>query len=160
VEQSIQQTALLKEMLGRLGSNDLTGAAALIGRRAEFGNSVAALSGEGPAQWRWTLPATPASLAAEIRDSGGRLVATPSVAMDGTTGTLSWDGVTSDGSRAPDGAYSLRLVAKDAGGGALSATVHSLGTVREVTQRGSELWLGLGSKVALPIADLLSIADS
>ena len=47
-------------MLGRLGSNDLTGAAALIGRQAEFSNSVAALAGTAPAQWNWSLPAPPA----------------------------------------------------------------------------------------------------
>jgi len=158
VEQSIQQTGLLKDMLGKLGGNDLTGAAGLIGRQAEFNNSVAALAGGGSARWTWSLPGKAVTLTAEIRDSAGKLVATPAIDPAGASGTVEWDGRASDGSLAPEGAYSLRLVAKDASGDALTATVHSLGTVADVTQRNGELWLGLGGKVALPIADLIGVA--
>ena len=147
-------------MLGKLGGNDLTGASGLIGRQAEFGNSVAALTGNAAAQWSWRLPSAAASITAEIRDSAGKLVATPTIATDGTTGTLRWDGRAGDGTQAPDGAYSLKLVATDASGGSIGATVHSLGTVHDVTQRDGELWLGLGGKVARQLADLVGVAAS
>lgn len=158
VEQSIQQTGLLKDMLGKLGGNDLTGASGLIGRQAEFGNSVAALTARTPAQWSWSLPSKAANIVAEIRDSAGKLVASPVVSADTTSGRLVWDGRSSDGSQLGDGAYSLRLIAKDANGEALTTTVHSLGTVQDVTQRNNELWLGLGGSVSLPIADLVGVA--
>ncbi|WP_162789270.1 MULTISPECIES: flagellar hook assembly protein FlgD [Sphingomonas] len=104
------------------------------------------------------MPSTPATLSAEIRDSSGKLVATPTIAGGAASRSFAWDGRMSDGSRAPDGAYSLKLIAKDASGADLVTTVHSVGTVRDVTQRDNELWLGLGGKVSLPLSDLLGVA--
>lgn len=147
-------------MLSHLGGKDLTGAAALIGRQAEFSNSVAALSGAAPAQWTWSVPGIAAEISAEIRDSSGKLVATLAISPGSASGTLQWDGAGADGSQAGEGAYSLKLVAKDASGASLTPTVHSLGTVRDVTQRNNELWLGLGGKVSLPISDLLGVAGA
>jgi len=147
-------------MLSRLGTNDLTAAAGLIGREAEFSNSVAALSGTSPAAWRWSLPSNAATTSAEIRDSSGKLVATPTLASGANSGMLRWDGLLADGSRAGDGAYSLKIVAKDAAGAILDPPIRSVGQVRDVTHRNGELWLGLGGKVSLPISDLLGIADA
>ena len=157
VEQSVQQTGLLKQMLERMSSSDLTEAAGLIGRTVQFGSSVAALTDAAPARWSWTLPRAAASVVAEVRDSSGKLVATPAVTAGGT-GELSWDGLQADGTRAPAGAYSLKLTAKDASGEAVAATVTSAATVAEVVQRDGELWLGLGGKVALPLSDLMRVA--
>lgn len=146
-------------MLGRLGTNDLTGASGLIGRQAEFSNSVSALSGSAPAQWRWSLPSNASTITAEIRDSSGKLVATPAVTPGETSGTLSWDGLLADGSKASGGAYALKLIAKDDAGAAISPAIHSIGRVQDVTQRNNELWLGLGGQVSLPISDLLGVAS-
>jgi flagellar basal-body rod modification protein FlgD len=158
VEQSIQQTGLLKDVLSRLGTNDLTAASGLIGREGEFGSSVAALSDTAPATWRWSMPGKAASVTAEIRNSNGKLVATPALPAGEKGGVLRWDGLLADGSQAGEGAYSLKIVAKDAAGAALESTVRSIGQVRDVTMREGELWLGLGGKVSLPISDLLGIA--
>jgi len=94
---------------------------------------------------------------AEIRDSSGKLVATPSLPAGEKSGVLRWGGLLGDGSRAGEGAYSLKIIAKDAAGAVLDSTVRSIGQVRDVTQRDGELWLGLGGKVSLPISDLLGI---
>lgn len=158
VEQSIQQTGLLKEVLSRLGTNDLTAASGLIGREAEFSSSVAALSDAASARWRWSVPANTATVSAEIRNSSGKLVATPALEGGAKGGVLHWDGLLADGSKAGEGGYSLKIVAKDAAGAPLEPTIASLGQVREVTQRDGELWIGLGGKVSLPISDLRGIA--
>ncbi|GAA4009875.1 hypothetical protein GCM10022280_03690 [Sphingomonas swuensis] len=147
---------MLKDILSRLSGDDLSRAGQLIDRTAEFRSSVSGLSADRPAEWRWSFPAAPSSVSAEILDSGGRVVARPAVTGAGT-GSLQWDGTLADGGKAGEGAYVLRLTAKDAGGAAMTADLTSIGRVREVLSRDGELWVGLGG-VALPLDKLVRIA--
>lgn len=156
VEQSLQQTAVLRDILGRLSSDDLSSAGQLIGRTGEFDSSVSGLGKDNAAEWRWTLPGKPVSVEAEILDSGGKVVARPTVPNDASA-SFSWDGTLASGGRAPDGAYVLRLTAKAADGSSLTPTLTSLGRLQEVVRRDGELWAGLGG-VALPLAKLVRVA--
>lgn len=156
VEQSIQQTGMLRSMLDRMSADDLTAAGQLIGRTAEFDSSVSSLSAGRPAEWRWTASAKPATIEAEILDSSGKVVARPEVA-GATHGSLRWNGTLSSGDQAPDGAYTLRLTAKSTDGSAIATDLSSIGTVQEVVRRDGELWAGLGS-AALPLAKIVRVA--
>ena len=98
VEQSIQQTGLLRDMLGRMSANDMTEAAALIGREAEFDSVIAGL-GDEPASWNWSLPRSVATLTGEVVDSSGRTVATVTLDPAATGGRYSWDGQLAAGGR-------------------------------------------------------------
>nr|WP_294168672.1 flagellar hook assembly protein FlgD [uncultured Sphingomonas sp.] len=157
VEQSIQQTGLLRDLLGRMSANDMTEAAGLIGREAEFDSVIAGLGGGAPASWSWTLPRGAATLTGEVVDSGGRTVATTVLDPASTGGRYSWDGQLAGGGRAPEGAYQLKLSAKNAAGNSVPVTVRSVGTVDEVMQSGGELWLKLGG-ASLPLSDLVRVA--
>lgn len=128
----------------------------MIGKTAEFDSSIAGLSAENPAQWRGTFAGKPSTVEAEILDSSGKVVATPKVPVDGS-GTLQWDGMLASGVRAPEGAYSLKLIGKTADGTEIGSTLTSVGKVQEVVSRGGELWAGLGG-AALPLAKLTRIA--
>ncbi|WP_426265899.1 flagellar hook assembly protein FlgD [Sphingomonas sp. LHG3443-2] len=156
VEQSIQQTGVLRNMLDKMSGDDLTSAGQLIGKTAEFDSSIAGLSATTPAEWRWTFAGKPSTVEAEILDSSGKVVATPKVPVDGS-GTLQWDGLLASGVRAPEGAYSLKLIAKTTDGSELASTLTSIGKVQEVVSRGGELWAGLGG-AALPLVKLTRIA--
>lgn len=156
VEQSLQQTSILKEILARLSGDDLSRAGQLIGRTAEFDSSVAGLSADQPAEWRWTLPRSPATLEAEILDSAGRVVARPAI-EPGASGSLRWDGSLAVGGQAGEGAYVLRLVARDGSGNPLAADLSSIGRVREIVSKEGETWVGLGG-VALPLDKLVRLA--
>jgi flagellar basal-body rod modification protein FlgD len=157
VEQSIQQTGLLRDMLGRLSANDMTQAAALIGREVEFDSVIAGHGDGAAASWSWSLPRSAAALTGEVVDSSGRTVATVTLDPAATSGRYSWDGQLAGGGRAPDGAYQLRLSAEDPAGDGVPVTVRSVGTVTEVVQSGGELWLKLGG-ASLPISDLVRVA--
>lgn len=156
VEQSIQQTAVLRNVLDRLSADDLVNANQVIGRTAEFDSSVSGLTATGPAEWRWTLAGKPATMEAEILDSAGKVVARPTIAPD-ASGSFTWNGALSAGGRAPDGAYVLKLTGRTADGTALPATLTSLGKVQEVVSRDGDLWAGLGS-VALPMSKIVRLA--
>lgn len=156
VEQSIQQTGLLKDLLSRMSASDMTQASGLIGREVEFDSGVAGLS-ERPASWSWSLPHKAASITADILDSSGRTVATVPIDPAATSGRFDWEGLISQGNRAPKGAYVLKLTAVDESGAAVSASVRSLGRVDEVVRSDGELWLDIGG-ASLPLGELVRIA--
>ena len=157
VEQSLQQTGVLKDILARLSGSDMAQASGLIGRQVEFDSAVAGLPAAGSARWTWSLPRDATAIRAEIVDSSGRTVATRTVDPASTSGTFEWDGKLADGSRAPEGGYVLKLTATDASGAALPATIHSLGRVQDVLQSEGELWLGIGG-VSLPMSEVVKVA--
>ena len=66
VEQSIEQTATLKEMLAAFGTQNLMQASALIGAQVETTSPISGLSATTPAQWTWSAPRDVASMTATI----------------------------------------------------------------------------------------------
>ncbi len=148
VEQSIQQTGALKDILARLGSQDMMQASSLIGRQAAYDGEQAGLTASTPAQWTWETDGAPASLVAIIRDASGREIERRTLGPDALN--LQWDGALSTGGTAPSGAYSLALDARDASGKTLSPHISAGGTVDSVsrTQEGVTLAIN-GASVPL-----------
>lgn len=132
VEQSMAQTSTLKSILSTLGTQNLTQASSLIGRAVEVDTNVSGLTATAAAQWSWTTPRAASSIVATISDASGKTVDTRTVQVDGSTGTLAWDGLTSTGREMPAGNYSLSIKALDSAGNTLTNTVHSLGIVGDV----------------------------
>jgi flagellar basal-body rod modification protein FlgD len=155
IEQTVQQSGTLKEILSRLSSQDVAQASGLIGRDAIFASATAGL-GAGPATWTYDLPAAGRNIVASIANSSGKVVATRSLA-DGTGGGFAWDGMLSNGTRAADGAYQLSIAATDAAGKTLPATISSTGRVSEVTMVNGMPALGING-VALPVSALIKVA--
>lgn len=156
VEQSMQQTGLLRDLLGRMSASDMSQAADLIGREAEFDSSIAGL-GSAPASWSWSLPRDAAALTGDIVDSSGKTVATVTLDPAANGGRYSWDGRLAGGGQATEGAYQLKLKATDAAGNSVPVTVRAVGTVQEVVQSAGELWLKIGG-ASLPMSDLVRVA--
>ena len=133
VEQSMQQSSTLKDILSTLGTQNLTQASSLIGHAVEVDSPVSGLTNTMAAQWSWTTPRTATSVVATITDASGKVVDTRTVEVKGDTGTLAWDGLTSDGKEMPSGKYSLAIKALDASGNEITnTTVHSIGVVNDV----------------------------
>lgn len=141
VEQSIQQNSTLKDILSRLSAQDMAQASSFIGREAEFASGVSGLS-DKPAQWNWTADRQVSTLTATITDSTGRVVETRTVTPS-QAGRFSWDGTLTGGGQAPAGSYTLSLAAVDASGASVPVTVHSIGTVDEVTAANGVVSLGV-----------------
>ncbi len=132
VEQSMSQTATLKDILSTLGTQNLTQASSLIGRAVEVDSPVAGLTDTMSAQWSWTTPRDATKIVATIKDASGKTVDTRTLEVKGNTGTLAWDGLTSDGKEMPPGKYSLSIEATDSSGTKLDNMVHSIGVVTDV----------------------------
>jgi flagellar basal-body rod modification protein FlgD len=156
VEQEMQQTGTLNNILSSLSSQGLSQASSYIGREARFDSAVAGLSGSSDPTWTYAADQKPTSLVATIKDSTGAVVDT--VTLDPVSqGRFAWDGTKTDGSHASDGAYTLSLAAKDANGSALTMTINSVGIVKDVVTDGSNVMLGVNG-LRMPAAGLVAIA--
>ncbi|WP_010161153.1 flagellar hook assembly protein FlgD [Sphingomonas sp. PAMC 26617] len=139
VEQSIQQNQSLKDILAKLSSNDLSNAAALIGKTASFDSSIAGLQPTGGSSWRYMLDRPAQSLVATVSDAAGNTVTTR--AVDPAGGRFDWDGTDDQGNRAAPGTYTLSLAAVDAGGSTVPAKIAAQGMVAEVSVDQGQLTL-------------------
>jgi len=156
VEQSIQQNTTLKDILGRLTTQDMAQSSAFIGREAQFDSNQAALSASAPAQWGWSADRTVGSLVATITDASGAVVDTRPI-DPATSGRFTWDGALATGGQAPAGSYSLALTATDLSGTDVPVAISSIGTVKQVTTSGGTVQLGVNG-ADLPASKLIRVA--
>lgn len=154
VEQSVQQTGLLKDILGRLGAQDMAQAAAFIGREARFDSATSGFSAGGSASWAYQPDRTAASLTGTILDGAGKAVKT--VTLDPAGGRFVWDGKTDAGTAAPEGAYTLAIKAVDAAAAEVPVTINAVGVVKDVVTDGASVMLGIGG-VRLPLGALVAV---
>lgn len=132
VEQSIEQTKTLKEMLAAFGTQNLMQASALIGAQVETSSATSGLSAATPAQWTWSATRDVASMTATIKDDKGKVIDIFPIDATGTAGAFTWDGTTSGGKKVDPGLYTLELASKDASGGTVTTTAHAYGKVTDV----------------------------
>ena len=130
VEQLIQQSDLMKDMLASDKSNEATMAVNYIGTRVEVPTTAATLA-DGRASWSYTLPEDADDAAIQIVDGDGNIMATYLGATDGGTHNVVWDVQTADGETAEDGTYFLRVAAVNENG-EIFPQVKSLATVNGV----------------------------
>ncbi|MFC3578688.1 flagellar hook assembly protein FlgD [Sphingomonas hylomeconis] len=155
VEQSIQQSQSLKDILTTLKTRDLTDAASLIGRSASLDTPVAGLRDGAPASWHYATDRPAARVIATVSDADGTTVATRT--LDASAGDFVWDGRDANGNRVPAGAYSLTISATDAAGSRVPATVTAQGIIDEVVVDGGTLSV-VANGQRYPIALLKQLA--
>jgi flagellar basal-body rod modification protein FlgD len=158
VEQSIQQTGALGNILSQMLSQQMAQASSYIGREARFDSPVAGLATDSPARWTYYVDGTPATLTATVKDALGGTVATVSLDPD-AQGSYEWDGTMKDGTKAPAGAYTLSIAAADASGSSLDTTINSIGTVDDVVTDGTDIMLGVNG-IRLSAAGLVALAQT
>jgi flagellar basal-body rod modification protein FlgD len=156
VEQSIQQTGTLKDILAQLTAGSVADAAGFIGKEARFDTNISGLSDNGPAKWSWEASRDVASVTAIVTDASGREVSRKAIGASGVTGNYSWDGTTTNGGKAGNGSYSLQLVATDANGGTVPMAIRSVGIVKEVQSGSGGVTLGING-VQMPLASLVGL---
>jgi flagellar basal-body rod modification protein FlgD len=156
VEQSIQQSGTLKDILAKLATQDMAQASSFIGREVRFDTPIAGL-GDAPATWSYTTASKPASLTATVTDASGKVVHTETLTPEDAA-RYSWDGKLASGDKAPNGTYTLSLKAKDAAGKDITAVINSIGTVKDVVSTdGTNVMLGVNG-ARFPLASMVAIS--
>ncbi|MEO0499461.1 MAG: flagellar hook assembly protein FlgD [Pseudomonadota bacterium] len=150
VEQAIQQTDKLDAILSALGTQDLAGASALIGRRVGSYDDVQVATDAGAA-WRYELDNAAALTRLTVTDAGGDIV----YRGDGVAAAGRHD-FTWDGARAGE-TYRLSVTALDADARPVPSRTLSTGTVTAVEARGGDVFLTIGGR-EVSAADIISIS--
>jgi flagellar basal-body rod modification protein FlgD len=132
VEQSIQQTGALKDILSRLSTQEMSQAAGFIGREAQFDSNLSGLAGTSPAHWTYSVSRRAATLTATITDASGKVVDTRALNPANLSGRVSWDGTLAGGAKAADGPYAMTVQAFDSAGVSIPVSVGSIGIVNDV----------------------------
>ncbi|WP_029139944.1 flagellar hook assembly protein FlgD [Citromicrobium sp. JLT1363] len=155
VEQSIQQTSTLKDILASLSTQDLAQSANFLGKRVELDSATAGLSDRQPAQWQWQAERPIQTLSATITDAQGRVVETREL-DPASMGSFAWDGSLGNGRTAAAGSYTLSLGALDAAGQNVPVTIRSTGVIDEVATRDGAVTLGINGQ-GFPSGALLRV---
>jgi flagellar basal-body rod modification protein FlgD len=161
VEQQLLTNELLKSLVSAQGGGvGLAGAANYIGKDATAAWSATKFT-DGEAEWSYEIASNAASVKLEVVDGSGNVVWSGD-APARTTGVheFSWDGDATSGNDGQEGqVYSLRIVAKDAAGGAIDAQVLTKGRITGVEMYDGEVFLTVGNSI-LPMSSVIALEEA
>jgi flagellar basal-body rod modification protein FlgD len=158
VEQQINTNNNLKALIALQTSAEAISALPLVGKTIQYSESTAPLS-NGQASFTYTLPTNAAAASLAVEDANGNIVyQTPAATAAGSHSFL-WNGQNAAGTTSPDGAYSLAVMAVDAGGKPITATVTASGMVDGVSVSNNVPTFDVRG-VKVPVSDLLTVQPS
>jgi flagellar basal-body rod modification protein FlgD len=160
VEQQLLTNDLLKGLLAAQGGGGLAGAATYIGKEATAAWSATKFT-DDEATWSYELASNAASVTLQVLDGSGTVVWSGD-APDKTTGVhdFTWDGEASSGNDGQDGqVYSLKIVAKDAAGGAIDSQILTRGRITGVEMYDGEPYLTVGNAI-LPLSAVIALEEA
>ena len=160
VEQQLLTNELLKSLVSAQGGGGLESAANYIGKEATAAWSATKFT-DGEAAWSYEIASNASTARLEVVDGSGNVVWSGD-APDKTTGVheFSWDGEATSGNDGEEGqVYSLRVVAKNAAGGAIDAQVLTQGRVTGVEMYDGEVFLTVGNSI-LPMSSLIALEEA
>lgn len=149
VEQAIKTNDNLENLLRLQLSSATTAVIGYIGKTVTIAGSVGQLA-DGKAVWTYRADGAMQSAEITIRDASGAVVFSDERAMGAARGSFEWDGRLADGSLAPDGAYTISIIGRDADGEAVGVKTSASAVVDGVDLTGDEPMLMIGDiRVAL-----------
>jgi flagellar basal-body rod modification protein FlgD len=143
VEQQIQTNSYLESLIQSTQAQSVNAAVNYLGSTVRVAGVTTTLD-NGAAQWHLTSGSSAPDSTISIVDANGREVYTTRHAIPRGESTFAWDGRTSQGTIAPDGAYSIRVIGKNGEGNAVNVASAVNGKVTGVDFTGSEPVLLLG----------------
>ena len=116
VEQQIASNDKLDALLNQGGFNQISFAASLTGKSAEFYGSELTYDGSTALEFGYQMPAGADGATINIRNARGTLVYTANAETAVGRHSFTWSGQTLDGSAATPGTYSIDVIGQDAAG--------------------------------------------
>jgi flagellar basal-body rod modification protein FlgD len=160
VEQQLLTNDLLKGLLTAQQGGGLGQAATYMGKTATAAWAATKMA-DGEATWSYELGANASSATLQVLDGSGKVVWSGD-APSRTTGIhdFTWDGKATSGNNGQDGqVYTLKVVAKDAAGGAIDAQVLTRGRITGVELYDGQPYLTVGNAI-LPLSSIIALEES
>lgn len=155
VEQSVKLNKNIEQMLQLTAATAINGAVGYIGKEVTTSGTTAQFR-DGYASWTVTLAEDSPKTTFTVKNEDGIPVYTQTSAAPGGSAVFTWDGQTDTGVIAPEGSYTLSVIAEDGDGGTIEATTAASGIVDGVDMSGDEPVL-LVSGWRVPLSDVISI---
>ena len=143
VEQQLNTNATLTQLLAATRSSNIASGLNYVGATVTVDGTTSQLA-NGSATWQITAPRAAAKAMITIKDGDGNAVQTVVQTLNAGTQTLTWDGRTSTGGLAADGAYTISVDAIDASGQLISVSTDATGVVDSVDVSGATPILNIG----------------
>ena len=143
VEQQLKTNTDLDQIVTQNKISQATAALSFVGKQVTADGATTQLK-KGVAVWNVTSP-KPASASISILDQNGNTVWTGQQTLNTGAQVFSWNGNTSNGTIAPDGLYTLQVVAQDASAQSVNVSMQFTGTVTGVDLSGTQPLLQVGS---------------
>ncbi len=143
VEQQLKTNEFLSAMMQATQSGSNSQAVSYVGKMVTADGTTSQLS-NGAATWHFALPKA-ANITATVYDAKGNVVFTKQGSVAQGESVFTWDGVGSDGKTKPDGAYTIKVSAKDSDGKTVAVSTQMSGEVTGVDFTGTEPVLLLGT---------------
>jgi len=155
VEQSIKLNENLEQMVQLTAANTITNAVGYIGKEVTTSGSSSELK-NGQASWPITLASDSPAVTYTVKDDKGVQVYTQTTPASAGTSVFNWNGQTDTGFAAPEGTYTLSLVAQDGNGATVLATTQASGIIDGLDMSGDEPVLLSGGR-QISLQDIISI---
>ncbi|MDR4305768.1 flagellar hook assembly protein FlgD [Chelatococcus sambhunathii] len=155
VEQQLKTNDTLSALLLSSQTAQAGAALNLVGREVTAFGQTSQLS-DGKATWNLDSPKAGVTATITIRDSTGALVYTGKKDLKSGDQDFVWDGKRTDGTKAPEGLYTISVDAKDAAGNAVEVTSEVAGVVEGVDLSTGEAILLIGD-IRVPLGQLKSV---
>ncbi|MEP7240737.1 MAG: flagellar hook assembly protein FlgD [Devosia sp.] len=143
VEQQLKTNDFLSALVSANANSTNTNAVSYIGKTVTASGVRSDLVG-GKAVWNFSLPDA-ASVNVTIKDADGNVVYTEKGDLKAGAGQFTWDGLTSTGTQAPNGTYSIAMQGTNADGKSVTVSTETTGVVSGVDFTGSEPMLLVGA---------------
>lgn len=157
VEQQLKTNQFLEAMMQATQNAGSSQAVGYIGKVVTASGSKSELV-DGQAQWHFATD-KPATITASVRDMSGNVVFTKQGSVSQGESIFTWDGIGSDGSRKPDGSYSITIEGRDANGKLVNIETEMTGKVTGVDFTGSEPVLIVGA-ARVNLSSVLSVRQA
>lgn len=154
VEQSIQTNAYLEDMLASFESSRASAYVSYLGEEVTASGATTMLR-DGEASWQYSIKEQ-ATGRVEVRNDLGALVYAEELTLEKGSGSWSWNGFTSGGGTAEDGAYTASFEMYDAAGNTERVTTEITGIVDEVNMDETSASLKIGT-VEVPVTSVTSV---
>ena len=160
VEQQLLTNELLKSLVAAQGGGDLASASNYIGKDATAAWAATKFK-DGKADWSYEVASNADSVKLEVLDGSGNVVWSGDAPAK-TTGVheFSWDGDATTGNDGQeDQVYTLKVVARDAAGGAIDAQVLTRGRITGVEMYEGQAYLTVGNAI-LPLSSVIALEEA
>jgi flagellar basal-body rod modification protein FlgD len=155
VEQQLKQNDTLTALLNMSKASSTSNAMSFVGNRVTMDGTTSQLK-DNKAEWRLDAPRG-GSATITIKDKGGNVMQTQNITLNAGAQSFSWNGRTSTGTAAPEGAYSIVIDATDSLKNRIPVTTEVTGVVDGADFTGETPVLVIGT-TRIPVDKVKSVS--